>query len=64
MIKMHCQDCVSYLLANNCVIVEWWVEYKVTYDIQWQEDMHMWQSVAWSILVCGCNCINVLKKQC
>ena len=31
---------------NDRVIVEWWVEYKVAYDVQWQEDMHMWQSVA------------------
>ncbi len=65
MIKMHRRDCVSYLLANDRVVVEWWVECKVAYDVQWQEDMHMWQSVvAWSILVCGCNCINVPKKQC
>jgi hypothetical protein len=64
MIKMHHRDCVSYLLMNDHVVVEWCVEYKVTYDIQWQEDMHMWQSMAWSILVCGCNCINVPKKQC
>ena len=52
--KMHRRDCVSYLLVNDRVVVEWWVEYKVAYDIQWQEDMHMWQSVAWLILVCGC----------
>jgi hypothetical protein len=61
---MHCRDCVSYLLVNNLVVVEWWVEYKVAYDVQWQEDMHMWQSVAWLILVCGCNYINVSKRQC
>jgi hypothetical protein len=42
---MHRRDCVSYLLANDRVVVEWWVEYKVTYDVQWQEDMHMWQSM-------------------
>jgi hypothetical protein len=43
---MHRWDCVLYLLMNNLVVVEWWVEYKVAYDVQWQEDMHMWQSVA------------------
>jgi hypothetical protein len=64
MIKMHHRDCVSYLLVNDCVVVEWWVEYKVAYDVQSQEDMHMWQGVAWLILVCGCNYINVLNRQC
>jgi hypothetical protein len=49
MIKMHRLDCVSYLLVNDHVVVEWWVEYKVAYDIQWQEDMHKWQSVAWLV---------------
>jgi hypothetical protein len=63
-IKMHHWDCVSYLLVNDRVVVEWWVEYGVAYDIQWQEDMHMWQSVAWSILVCGCSYISVPKRQC
>jgi hypothetical protein len=61
-IRMHRQDCVLYLLMNNHVIVEWWVEYKVACDVQWLEDMHMWQSVAWLILVCGCNFINCSKK--
>jgi hypothetical protein len=27
--------------VNDRVVVEWWVEYKFTYDIQWQEDMHL-----------------------
>jgi hypothetical protein len=41
MIRMHRRDCVSYLLVNDCVVVEWWVEYKVAYDVQWHEDAYV-----------------------
>jgi hypothetical protein len=43
---MHRRDCVSYLLVNDRVVVEWWVEYKVTYDVQWQEDTLFYAYVA------------------
>ena len=41
MIRMHRRDCVSYLLVNDRVVVEWWIEYKVAYDVQWKEDMRL-----------------------
>ena len=64
MVRRHHRDCVWYLLANDRVVVEWWVECsKAVCGVQWQEDMCMLLSVAYSISVCECNCINVPRKQ-
>jgi hypothetical protein len=56
MVRKHHWDCVWYLLANDRVIVEWWVECKAVCGVQWQEDMCMLLSVAYSISVCECSC--------
>jgi hypothetical protein len=39
MVRKHHRDCVWYLLANDRVVVEWWVECKAVCGVQWQEDM-------------------------